>query len=286
MTDGLITKHELSHELKTEIENATSHQNDLTYQNAGGTATVITLTIDVLKDGYAKTFIAVANNNGAVTTINGKSLYKPNTTSSPTLVKGKAYTIWYSSTNDCFFIKASADGNATADKVLAGNTFSNDNETGLTGEMPNIGAIIIMPSTLEQTIPSGYHNGLGKVKKANIVNAGESLLTSNSAFKSTTATVMTKIKATQINVSGIVRVKFDLSSVNGYKGTLQIYVNGIPIGTERNSSSASYVTYTEDISIEANDIIEIWGKCSSGANVNCNNLGIYYLGITGTNILL
>lgn len=42
------------------------------FQTAGGTATIITLTGVTLSQGYPKTFIASANNNGNATTINGK----------------------------------------------------------------------------------------------------------------------------------------------------------------------------------------------------------------------
>jgi hypothetical protein len=109
---------------------------DNLYQPAGGTATVITLTIKgVLTNGYPIAFIATANNNGAATTINGKHLYKPNTTISPTLIAGKAYTVWYNSSSDCFFVKASAEGDASVGDVLAGKKFSNDNDTGLVGTL-------------------------------------------------------------------------------------------------------------------------------------------------------
>lgn len=150
-------------ELQTVAQAVTSYKNDLAYQTAGGTSVAITLITDVLKDGYAKTFIASANNSGAATTINGKPLYKPNTTSAPTLIKGKAYTVWYSLSNDCFFIKASAEGNATVEKVLAGSTFSNDDDVGLIGTMVNRGAVIITPSTINQAILQGFHNGTGYV---------------------------------------------------------------------------------------------------------------------------
>ena len=105
------------------------------FETAGGTATVITLTIPNLVDGVSKTFIASASNNSAATTINGKNLYKPNTTTAPTLIAGKAYTIWYSASNDCFFIKASATGTVTPDKVLAGETYSTEDDTDLVGTM-------------------------------------------------------------------------------------------------------------------------------------------------------
>lgn len=116
-----------------------SQKADYTYQLAGGTATAITLTNVVLEDGHPKTFIASADNGGAATAINGKNLYKPGTTNAPTLKKDKAYTVWYSTSGDsgagCFFFKASAEGTVTADKVLAGYTFSNNEDTNIPGGM-------------------------------------------------------------------------------------------------------------------------------------------------------
>jgi hypothetical protein len=112
---------------------------------AGGTGTVITLSISSITayKAYQKiTFIASANNAGAVTTIKVGSLaalplYKPNTTTTPTLTAGKAYEIWVSSDLSCFFLKASAEGNAVAANVLAGKTFSNSDDTSLTGTIAN-----------------------------------------------------------------------------------------------------------------------------------------------------
>lgn len=130
-----------------------THQADELYQAAGGTATAITININgPLVNGYPMTFIASTNNSGAATTINGKKLYKPNTTIAPTLIAGKAYSIWYNQSSDCFFIKASADGSATSDKVLAGETFSNENDTGLTGAIPSKSAQTYTPGTSNQTI--------------------------------------------------------------------------------------------------------------------------------------
>ncbi|WP_271814163.1 hypothetical protein [Clostridium beijerinckii] len=138
-----------------------THLSDIVYQTAGGSAAAITLTIKgTLVTGYPITFIASANNGGAATTINGKKLYKPGTTTSPNLTAGKAYNVWYNSISDCFFIKASAEGDADVSHVLATKKFSNDNDTGLVGTMPNNN----IPSTNLQingtyTIPKGYHPG-------------------------------------------------------------------------------------------------------------------------------
>lgn len=143
------TVKEIDDELKT-------HKADIMYQKAGGTATAITLTGVVLDDGHPKTFIVSANNAGASTTINGKPLYKPGTTTAPTLIIGKAYTVWYDLTSDCFFIKASAEGDAVVANVLAGKKFSNDNDTGLVGTMPNKGTFNL---ALGAPVPAGYYSG-------------------------------------------------------------------------------------------------------------------------------
>ncbi|NOW86783.1 hypothetical protein B0H39_004664 [Clostridium beijerinckii] len=129
-------------------------------QTAGGTATAITLTNVSLTDGFTKTFIVGANNSAAATTVNGKPLYKPNTTTPPNLTKCKAVTIWYDLAKAAFFFKASTEGNTIAAHVLAGDSFSNDDDTGIVGTMPNNGALnksLAINGTY--TIPAGYTSG-------------------------------------------------------------------------------------------------------------------------------
>lgn len=133
------------------------------FQTAGGTGTTITLPGIELTDGFQTTFVIANANSGAATTINTKPLYKPGTTTAPKLVAGKAVTVWYNSAGGCFFIKASAEGTAVAGDVLAGKTFSNDDDTGITGAMPNRGAVTITPGTVNQVVLDGYHNGSGYV---------------------------------------------------------------------------------------------------------------------------
>ncbi|NLK87717.1 MAG: hypothetical protein GX279_09530 [Clostridiaceae bacterium] len=153
------------------------------FEKAAGTATAITLAEAILSDGCSKTFIAKSNNNGSSTTINGKPLYKPGTTSAPSLVTDKAYTVWFDESGDCFFLKASAEGTAVAEHVLAGTTFSNDNDTGIVGSMTDNGpasseTINLTSHTQEYTIAKGYHSGLRKIKAvisgliASVIKAG------------------------------------------------------------------------------------------------------------------
>jgi hypothetical protein len=123
------------------------------------------------KNNLLINFIAKLSNNNSVTTINGLPLYKPNTTTSPILIGGKAYTIWYNSTSNCFFIKASAEGTTIASHVLAGDTFSNDSDTGLIGTMPNNGTLnYSLPINGTYNIPLGYVTGGSVTQNISYIN--------------------------------------------------------------------------------------------------------------------
>jgi len=133
---------------------------DSIFETAGGTATVITLTFPSLTNGLSKNFIVSTDNGGGATTINGKKVYRPGTTTPPTFKKDKAYTVWYNLAGDCFFIKASAEGDADVSHVLATKKFSNDNDIGLVGAMPNNGALNkALSINGSYTIPAGYTSG-------------------------------------------------------------------------------------------------------------------------------
>lgn len=150
-------------------------------QIAAGSATAITLNNVTLANGFTVTFVVAANNNGTATTINGKNLYKPGGTAAPKLIAGRAVTVWYNGTH--FFIKASALGNATADKVLAPFTVSTDDDIDIVGTMPDNGPASAETTSLtsqnqEYIITKGFHSGLRKIKAvisgltANVIKAG------------------------------------------------------------------------------------------------------------------
>ncbi|MDR3598118.1 hypothetical protein [Clostridium sp.] len=149
----------------------TNALSDQLITNAGGTANAITIPMQPLVSGYRKTFIASANNSGSATTVNGLPLYKPGGTSAPTLISGKAYEIWYSSSGNCFFLKASASGSAIAAHVLATDTFSNDADTGLQGTMPNFAGNTVSYSTLTD---SNGNIGANMVGVTDLIGSGDS----------------------------------------------------------------------------------------------------------------
>lgn len=54
-------------------------------------------------------------------------------------------------------------GNAAPEEVLEGRTFTNKDTVNAPGTMPDRGAVTITPTTVDQNIPEGYHNGSGAV---------------------------------------------------------------------------------------------------------------------------
>jgi hypothetical protein len=64
-----------------------------------------------------------------------------------------------------------ATGNANAGDVLIGKSFSKSGQADITGTMANNGAVVITPTTTDQAIAAGYHNGLGLVSgDANLIS--------------------------------------------------------------------------------------------------------------------
>lgn len=277
-----------------------------TYPTATGTGTAIAVTTGYFEliAGRSFTFIASANNSGAATTINAdgtgaKNLYKPNTTAAPTIISGKAYTVWYNGTS--FFVKASAEGDAVAGDVLDGKIFSNDEDTGIEGTMTNNGTVStdISAKATEVTIAQGYHSGSGKVKisateQAKILpenikedvsilgvtgtlgkfEAGNYLLViSSGTFLSDTS--YTKVKEFLIKKTGTYRVSFELSTNDSTGDSWaygRIYKNGTAIGTERSRNLTSYMTFTEDFAFTVGDYCQLYLASSSSEYARARNL--------------
>lgn len=55
-------------------------------------------------------------------------------------------------------------GDAVAEDVLEGRTFSNQDDVGIDGAMVNNGAMTFKPGTADQAVPEGYHVGSGMVR--------------------------------------------------------------------------------------------------------------------------
>lgn len=76
------------------------------------------------------------------------------------------------------------------------------------------------------------------------------------------AGIYQKVKEIKIRFEGTIRVKFDMKA--GFNGngsgtaTGRIHKNGSVVGTERNNTTESYITYSEDIAVSAGDLIQLY----------------------------
>jgi hypothetical protein len=317
IVDGSLTDVKLSDTAGQIKDRFSKHVADRLYQTAGGTATAIALTIsETLVNGLPITFIASANNGGAATTINGNPIYKPNTIIAPTLISGKAYTVWYSSAGTCFFIKASAEGTATTAQVLAGVPFSNETDTGLIGTMPNRDNLEVNSSiapymyngSLYMKPPEGYYDGdLSRVKYSEANLIPPNILSGKTIFGvAGTATgfiagsilwasvgdggqnhgsfsIPTMVHEIKINnCGGVVRTEFGFIALSPSNTVnARIYVNGVARGTQRSLfNSGSYVNFQEDISFNAGDLIQLYMWCTPGVDQCWSNGLRLYVGVT------
>lgn len=94
--------------------------------------------------------------------------------------------------------------------------------------------------------------------------ASNTIRLSANTERTTSSATPTRVKRIIVNSSGICRVSFDLQFSGGIAYG-QVYRNGTAYGTQRSTTSRSYVTYTEDLAFRIGDMIElyIWTSGSS-----------------------
>jgi phage-related tail fiber protein len=153
-------------QLRTDINSQLFESNYILSPKSGSTTNAILLNITSFTSNKKYSFKATTTSTGSVT-INGKPLKKTDgitQVGSGGIKANRVYDFYYDSVTDSVFILAKADGDATVDNVLATKGFSNGDDVGLIGTMPNIGAVNpILPINGIYPIPKGYHDGTGKV---------------------------------------------------------------------------------------------------------------------------
>lgn len=107
-------------------------------------------------------------------------------------------------------------------------------------------------------------------------NASSNLQASSNAEVDSSNTIFVKVKEIQMVIGGSIRVAFDLKSYSGSTTCSgQIYVNYIAVGTLRTTTSTSYSTYTEDITVKPGDFVQVFIKTTANFGY-VENLRIYY----------
>lgn len=112
----------------------------------------------------------------------------------------------------------------------------------------------------------------------NVVASDELQLSSDAEATSTQSSYV-KVKEIQVSVTGTIRVKFDIKDVpNTQYAYGKVYVNDSPVGVEHVDGDGVYSTYTDDISVTANDYVQLYQHRDSndGGQTSCRNFRLYW----------
>lgn len=109
-------------------------------------------------------------------------------------------------------------------------------------------------------------------------SASDTLHQSADTERSGTDTSYVKKKEIRIRRDGTIRVKFGLKGTNGINTVFgRVYVNGVAAGSEHSTVLTSYQTYSDDVTVVREDLVQLYAYTSVGANTYyVNNFRIYY----------
>ena len=116
----------------------------------------------------------------------------------------------------------------------------------------------------------------GNLAVQSITTASDVLKVSADTEQSTNSSNYGLKKSIKVLRGGVYRVKFDFKSNGAAWGYGRTYVNGVAEGAER-MGTTSYVTYSEDITLEVNDYIQIYIRGNGGSGYGyVKNFRLYY----------
>lgn len=97
--------------------------------------------------------------------------------------------------------------------------------------------------------------------------AGSNIIAAAGEEAFTQQTTYTRLKEISVVRSGTLTVAFDLQGTGASIARGQIFKNGVAVGTERSTSTPSvYTTWSENISVAAGDLIQIYAKTTGAGS--------------------
>lgn len=84
----------------------------------------------------------------------------------------------------------------------------------------------------------------------------------------------TKMKEIQIKLGGTVKVYWESGGVAGGYYNSQVYVNGSPVGTVCNQVSVGALSWTETITVRADDKIQLYAQAGTDTDFYVQNFRI------------
>jgi hypothetical protein len=102
---------------------------------------------------------------------------------------------------------------------------------------------------------------------------GSYQIADSSAEESTTSETYVKLKEIYVGRAGTVTTFFYLKCLTD-NAWGRVYKNGTAVGTERNTTSQSYVSYSENITVAAGDLIQLYAHSTGGDTAYVKNFQI------------
>ncbi|WP_052323514.1 MULTISPECIES: hypothetical protein [Lysinibacillus] len=242
-------------------------------ETVGGTANALIATdteITSYKNGLAVSFPATSNSTAAVTlNINGLGaipIKKANGTAFSNAKANGVYTVRYRA--GAFILQGEGGGgNAQPNEVLSGKTFTNDNGES-TGTMQNNSNAIITPQSTDITLTEGYYKNAvvkGVFTVPVIADYGFEVFNQGSYVQTSSLAYTPVIRMTWLAGDGTIRLTHGMYAQYNYAIYSQVYINGVAVGIERQSSSTDIYEWTQDFNVKKGDVIEIRARANTNA---------------------
>ncbi|SCY78040.1 hypothetical protein [Lysinibacillus fusiformis] len=244
-------------------------------ETVGGTANALTATVSGItsyKNGLAVSFPATSNSTAAMTlNINGLGaipIKKANGTAFNNAKANGVYTVRYRAGS--FILQGEGGaGNAQPSEVLTGKTFTNDNGEQ-SGTMNNFVNPIITPNSNDVTLTDGFYKN-GVVKGVFVVpviaDYGFEVFNQGSYVMTASLSYTPVISMTWLGGDGTIRLTHGMYAQYTFTVYSQVYINGVAVGIERQSSSVDIYDWTQDFNVKKGDKIEIRAKAHYNAVV-------------------
>jgi len=105
---------------------------------------------------------------------------------------------------------------------------------------------------------------------------GDDLIASADEARSQSGTPYVKQKEFKVGRATTYRIKFELKASSAADAAYaRIYKNGVAYGTERSTTSTTYVPYSEDLAFNAADLIQLYAHCVTPFNADTRNFRLY-----------
>ncbi|MFY2307634.1 hypothetical protein ACOSZE_09230 [Lysinibacillus fusiformis] len=242
-------------------------------ETVGGTANALTATdteITSYKNGLAVSFPATSNSTAAVTlNINGLGaipIKKANGTAFSNAKANGVYTVRYRA--GAFILQGEGgSGNAQPSEVLSGKTFTNDNGEQ-TGIMNNFVNTSFTPNSNDVIITDGFYKNAvikGVFTVPVIADYGFEVFNQGSYVQTSSLAYTPVIRMTWLAGDGTIRLTHGMYAQYNYAIYSQVYINGVAVGIERQSSSTDIYEWTQDFNVKKGDVIEIRAKANTNA---------------------